>query len=126
MISEADIYPLIGDDGFTRLIAAFYRRVPTDPILAPMYTNADLTGAEWRLRMFLIGRFNGPPVYIQERGHPRLRMRHDRFKVDRAAAERWLKLMAEAMAEAKLPADVQPILWDYFQNTAVAMINQAG
>jgi len=125
-MNEADVYAAIGEDGFTRLIAAFYRRIPGDSILDPMYEGTDLAAAERRLRLFLIGRFNGPQSYIMERGHPRLRMRHVPFKVDPAASERWLKLMSEAMAETNLPADVEAVLWPYFQSTAAAMVNHAG
>jgi hemoglobin len=126
MVSEAEVYARIGEDGFTRLVAAFYRRIPADSILGPMYEGLNLSAAERRLRLFLIGRFNGPQTYIEERGHPRLRMRHAPFQVDPSAAERWLKLMGEAMAEARLPADVEPVLWSYFRSTAVAMVNHPG
>ena len=123
MVSEADVYGRIGDDGFTRLVSAFYRRVRTDDVLGPIYPPDDWDNAEWRLRMFLVGRFNGPQTYIDTRGHPRLRMRHAPFKVDAAAAERWLKLMGEAMDETNLPADVEPVLRAYFVQTAGAMVN---
>jgi truncated hemoglobin YjbI len=73
-IAEADIYSIIGADGFQRLVAEFYRQVPADDLLGPMYPADDLEGAEYRLRGFLIGRFGGPQTYIEERGHPALRM----------------------------------------------------
>jgi hemoglobin len=75
-IDEVDVYRLIGEDGFARLVHAFYVQVPSDLILGAMYPRHDLAGAEQRLRDFLIGRFGGPPRYIEQRGHPRLRMRH--------------------------------------------------
>ena len=74
-------------------IAAFYRQVPGDPILGPMYPAHDLAGAETRLRDFLVGRFGGPQRYIEQRGHPRLRLRHAPFPIDPAARDRWLELM---------------------------------
>ena len=117
------MYERMGDEGFTRLVAAFYRRIPADDILGPMYEGTDLAAAERRLRLFLIGRFNGPQSYLLERGHPRLRMRHAPFKVGRAAAERWLKLMREALAEVNLPSDVEVVLSVYFKSTAAAMVN---
>ena len=83
---DTQLYALIGDEGFTRLTAAFFRRVPADPLLAPMYQH-DLAGAEWRLREFLVGRFGGPTRYIEQRGHPRLRMRHAPFAVTPRARE---------------------------------------
>ena len=122
---DTQIYEIIGDDGFTRLIAAFYRRVPGDDILGPMYASRDLGEAEWRLREFLNGRFGGPTRYIEKRGHPRLRMRHNTFRIDQRARDRWLSLMEAALMEAKLPEAVVPQLRSFFQNTATFMINSA-
>ncbi|MGE3843955.1 MAG: globin, partial [Vicinamibacterales bacterium] len=99
-MDDAEIYARIGEDGFTRLVAAFYRQVPGDDILGPMYPPDDLAGAEVRLRDFLIGRFGGPPRYIQQRGHPRLRMRHAPFPFDVAARNRWLQVRARALEES--------------------------
>ena len=69
-----------------------------------MYQGRDLAAAEERLRSFLIYRFGGPATYIEERGHPRLRMRHAPFAVNQAARDHWLKLMGEALAETAMPA----------------------
>lgn len=126
MVSEADVYGLIGDEGFTRLVAAFYRRIPDDDILGPMYSDEDLAGAERRLRLFLIGRFNGPQSYLMERGHPRLRMRHARFKIDTAARDRWLALMNAALDETRLPPEIDALLRTYFATTAHHLINHPG
>ena len=126
MVAEADVYHLIGDDGFTRLVAAFYRRIPGDDILGPMYGDADLAGAERRLRLFLIGRFNGPQSYLMERGHPRLRMRHIPFKIDTAARDRWLALMHAALDETQLPPEVDTLLRTFFNHTAHHLINHPG
>ena len=83
-VDDQDLYSLVGEKGFERLVAAFYRQVPSDPILGPMYPADDLDGAEQRLRDFLVGRFGGPPRYIEQRGHPRLRMRHMPFRSEEA------------------------------------------
>ena len=115
---------MIGEAGFERLIAAFYRRVPHDDILGPMYGDEDLAGAEQRLRDFLIYRFGGPPRYIQERGHPRLRMRHVRFAIGQAARNRWLELMTQAVDEAMLPREAADILRSFFDSTATFLINK--
>ena len=123
-VDEIDIYGVIGEEGFGRLIAAFYRRIPTDPILSPMYPPHDLAGAETRLRDFLIGRFGGPQRYIEQRGHPRLRMRHAPFPIDRSARDRWLELMDGALAEADLPDEAAAALRDFFGAVATMMINQ--
>jgi hemoglobin len=123
---DTQLHALIGDEGFTRLVAAFYRRVPTDDILGPLYEKRDLAGAEWRLREFLVGRFGGPERYIAQRGHPRLRMRHGPFRIDQAARDRWLTIMGEAMAETQLPGEAEVLLRRYFEETATFLINHAG
>ncbi len=79
---ELEIYSMIGAEGFARLVAAFYRQVPQDDLLGPIYPASDLPGAEQRLRDFLIGRFGGPQTYIEQRGHPRLRARHSPFAIN--------------------------------------------
>jgi len=122
-IPEEQIYATIGDQGFERLVAAFYRRVKTDDILGPLYPQDDFAGAEERLRLFLIQRFGGPTTYSQRRGHPRLRMRHAPFAVTERARHRWVELMEQAMAEVKLPEGVIPALHKYVLDTASFMIN---
>ena len=123
-MDELDLYAAIGEDGFHRLIGAFYRQIPADPILGPMYPPDDLGGAEQRLRDFLIGRFGGPPRYIEQRGHPRLRMRHAPFAINEAARNRWVMLMDRALDEAQLPEDSQDVLREFFHSTATFMINR--
>ena len=123
-MEEHEIYSTVGEDGFTRLVGAFYRQVPTDEILGAMYSRQDLAGAEQRLRDFLIYRFGGPQRYLENRGHPRLRMRHAPFSVDSAARDRWLALMAKALEESQFPPDATAILWAYFESTADAMRNR--
>jgi hemoglobin len=122
---DTQIYQIIGDDGFTRLVAAFYRHVPRDDILGPMYAGRDLGEAECRLREFLIGRFGGPQRYIEQRGHPRLRMRHNPFQIDQSARDRWISLMEAALIETNLPEAVAPTLRAFFHDTATFMINSA-
>ena len=125
-VDDQDLYSLVGEKGFERLVAAFYRQVPSDPILGPMYPADDLDGAEQRLRDFLVGRFGGPPRYIEQRGHPRLRMRHMPFPIDLAARDRWLLLMGRALDEVQLPAHVDAMLRDFFIGVATMMINRRG
>ena len=121
---DDNLYDLIGEEGFTRLIRAFYRQVPDDAILGPMYPAADIAGAEQRLRDFLIMRFGGPQRYLQQRGHPRLRMRHMPFAIDQTARDRWMALMERALLEAGLPAAVADALRRFFADTATFMINR--
>jgi hemoglobin len=123
-VDDQDIYALIGEDGFQRLIAAFYRQVPGDDVLGPMYPRHDLAGAEQRLRDFLIFRFGGPVRYIEQRGHPRLRMRHAPFPIGQAARDRWMQLMNNALAEAALPTAAESVLREFFDGTATFMINR--
>ena len=125
-MEDADIYAAIGEDGFRRLIAAFYKQVPGDEILGPMYPPADLAGAEQRLRDFLIGRFGGPQRYMEQRGHPRLRMRHMPFAVNAAARERWLQLMMNALDEVRLPPDVDGFLREFFDGVSAMLVNRPG
>ena len=124
-MDDQDVYGLIGEDGFARLVAAFYRRVPADEVLGPMYPKDDLHGAEERLRDFLIFRFGGPVRYLESRGHPRLRMRHAPFAIGQAARDRWIELMTAALEEARLPAEVEEHLRPFFDSVATFMINRA-
>lgn len=123
MISEGEIYQQIGEDGFARLAAAFYKQVPTDDILGPMYPADDMQGAEERLRDFLVGRFGGPQRYMEQRGHPRLRMRHMPYKLDQAARDRWVQLMERALDEAKLPKESHDLLCAFFHHMASFLMN---
>lgn len=123
-LPEDEVYATIGDAGFHRLVQAFYQQIPTDDILGPMYPASDLAGAETRLRNFLIFRFGGPPVYIEERGHPRLGMRHGPFPINGAARDRWIKLMDTAFAEAALPAEAEATLRAFFEHVATFLINR--
>src|SRR5215510_12306226 len=102
-MQDVDIFAQVGEEGIARVVAAFYRRVPDNDVLGPMYPPEDLAGAEMRLRDFLIGRFGGPQRYVEQRGHPRLRMRHMPFPITPEARSRWLTLMTRALDKAELP-----------------------
>jgi hemoglobin len=123
-LNEHEIYAAVGEEGFRRLVAAFYRQVPSDDILGPMYPPGDLAGAEERLRDFLIGRFGGPPRYIEQRGHPRLRMRHAPFAIDPTARDRWLRLMTRALDQAGFPPEATNGLRAFFDEVSSMMINR--
>lgn len=123
-MEENQVYALIGDEGFDRLVAAFYRQVPGDPILGPMYPAGDLAGAEQRLRDFLVFRFGGPQTYIEQRGHPRLRMRHAPFAIGQSARDRWLDLMKRALSEASLPEEAAQVLASFFEATTTFLMNR--
>jgi hemoglobin len=115
---------MIGTEGFTRLVAAFYRQVPQDDLLGPMYAATDIPGAEQRLRDFLIGRFGGPQTYIEQRGHPRLRARHSPFSINQTARDRWMRLMNSALVEAALPEKAEQVLRKFLNEMSTFMVNQ--
>ncbi len=92
------LYDRVGEEFFTRLVDAFYDGVAGDPLLAPMYPDyPDLGPARERLRLFLIQYWGGPHTYLEQRGHPRLRMRHMPFTVGERERDRWLVHMAAAV-----------------------------
>jgi len=123
-MDEAVIYTILGEAGFTKMVAAFYKRIKADDLIGPMYPEEDLAGAEERLRDFLLFRFGNDPRYQAKRGHPRLRMRHAPFAIGEKEAERWLELMDEAMDETKVPASIQMDLRTFFTMVAHNMKNQ--
>ena len=116
-----------GHDFFDLLIARFYAGVAEDPVLRPMYPEEHLGPAAERLQLFLEQYWGGPTTYSQERGHPRLRMRHAPFPVDAAAHDAWLAHMRAALTEAaatfQLSPDDEAELWDYLSRAAFAMVN---
>lgn len=113
-----------GTPFFEALVGRFYAGVAVDPILRPIYPEADLAPASRRLALFLIQYWGGPTIYDDERGHPRLRVRHVPFAIGPAARDRWLELMRAALAEIGPPADVAEELDRYFVLAAEAMRNR--
>jgi hemoglobin len=124
MLLEGQVFARVGEEGFKRLVRAFYSQVPADDVLGPMYPANDLAGAERRLAAFLIYRFGGPMTYVEERGHPRLRMRHAPFAIDRRARDRWVLLMDRAIDASGLPEDATEVLRPFLHETATFMINR--
>ncbi len=113
-----------GHATFVRLVHRFYQGVATDPVLRPLYPEADLGPAEQRLLMFLEQYWGGPRTYSDERGHPRLRLRHAPFAVTPEARDRWLLHMRAGVDELDLPEPLEHALWDYLVNAAHSMVNQ--
>jgi hemoglobin len=122
--SENHLYQLLPTDGIRQLTSAFYRRVPLDDILGPMYPPHDLPGAEERLRLFLTFRFGGPQDYLQKRGHPALRARHAPFHINQAARDRWMLLMNEAIDECHFQEPAPTILRRFLSQVATFLINR--
>ncbi len=123
-MSEKIVLEELGEAGIAEIVEAFYRRVKTDNLIGPMYPEQDWEGSQQRLCDFLIFRIGGSKKYIEERGHPRLRMRHAHFSIGIAERDRWLKLMTEAMIETKVPLASQRWLATFFEQTADFMRNQ--
>jgi hemoglobin len=88
-----------------------------------MYPEEDLGPAEERMTLFLMQYWGGPRTYSERRGHPRLRMRHAPFRIDRTAHDAWLRHMRAAVDALQLPPDLERQLWDYLVSSAAAMIN---
>lgn len=122
-MNEADVMKVLGQQGIADLVAAFYRRVPADDLIGPMYPDDDWEGAEQRLAGFLIYRFGGSDDYIQKRGHPRLRMRHAPYAIGVAQRDRWLELMQAAMDEVEVPKEIYLNLKTFFEQVADFMRN---
>ncbi|MEZ0164346.1 globin [Kineococcus sp. LSe6-4] len=112
-----------GHETFVRLVDVFYDGVGTDDVLRPMYPEADLGPAKERLLLFLEQYWGGPTTYSEQRGHPRLRMRHAPFKVNPDARDRWLRHMRAAVESLGLPPAQEGVLWDYLDRAAHSMLN---
>jgi hemoglobin len=114
-----------GHATFARLVEVFYAGVADDPVLRPLYPDADLRPAQERLRMFLEQYWGGPRTYSDQRGHPRLRMRHAPFAVTPLGRDRWLSHMRTALDQVELTDAVRAQLWDYLEMAAFSMVNTA-
>ncbi len=117
-------YDLVGGEPtFRKLVDEFYTGVATDPLLRPLYPEEDLAGANERLRLFLIQYWGGPGTYSERRGHPRLRMRHESFRVGPAERDAWLAHMRRAVDSLSLPPEQETQLWKYLERAALFMVN---
>ncbi|TMF04881.1 MAG: globin, partial [Chloroflexi bacterium] len=102
-----------GEPAFLELVGRFYARVATDPVLRAVYPEEDLSGATERLTLFLIQYWGGPSTYSQQRGHPRLRLRHQPFAIGRRERDAWLGHMTAAVDSLDLTPGVRKALLDY-------------
>ena len=119
-----DFYQRVGGEPvFEELTRTFYKAVATDPILKPMYPEEDLEPARVRLQLFLEQYWGGPTTYQETRGHPRLRMRHNSFKINPAAKAAWLMHMERAVKELSISQMDRDELWDYLERAAHSMLN---
>jgi hemoglobin len=125
--ASASFYDLVGGaETFRRLVHRFYQGVADDPILRPLYPEPELSGAEDRLRMFLEQYWGGPHTYSEQRGHPRLRMRHVPFKIGFVERDAWLRHMRDAIDELELAPELDAMLWSYLTAAADSLVNDFG
>jgi hemoglobin len=113
-----------GEAFFADLVSQFYAYVAVDPILRPMYPDSDMKGAATRLQWFLEQYWGGPTTYQENRGHPRLRMRHAEFHIDSAARDAWLNAMHAVVDGMEIKPELRAELWSYLEMAANSMVNQ--
>jgi hemoglobin len=115
-----------GEETFTRLVDRFYAGVAADPVLRPLYPEDDeeLARAAEHLRLFLVQYWGGPTWYDEQRGHPRLRLRHAPFSIGRAERDAWMGHMLAAIDSLELPRPVRAAFVEYFERAATAMMNR--
>ncbi len=124
VVAPENFYDAVGGEPtFRRIVGRFYQLVREDPMLRPLYPDEDLTVAEERLRMFLIQYWGGPRTYSEQRGHPRLRMRHAPFRIGPTERDAWLRCMRIAVDEARLDDAHRRVLWEYLETAAHSMLN---
>jgi hemoglobin len=112
-----------GEPTFRKIVDEFYAGVAQDPVLRPLYPDADLGPAAERFRLFLMQYWGGPGTYSEQRGHPRLRMRHAPFRVGVAERDAWLRHMRRAIDSAALAPEAAATLWEYLERAAHFMVN---
>jgi hemoglobin len=113
-----------GSATFKTLVERFYARVASDPVLRPIYPEENLSSATEHLTLFLIQYWGGPTTYSAQRGHPRLRLRHQPFAIGQAERDAWLGHMTAAVNSLDLGPEVRKAMLDYFETTSIAMINR--
>lgn len=114
-----------GEEAFERIVDRFYAGVAADPLLRPMYP-ATLDAPREHLRRFLIQYWGEPGTYSEQRGHPRLRMRHAPFRIGMAEREAWITHMRAAVREERLDPQVERVFLEYFENASLGLINVPG
>ncbi len=112
-----------GEDTFRRIVHRFYVEVAEDEVLRPMYPEQDLGPAEERLVLFLMQYWGGPHTYSEQRGHPRLRMRHNPFTIGPIERDAWLRCMKVAVDEVDMDDEHRARLWQYLEMAANSLMN---
>ena len=125
-MADHNLYDALGGhQTFENLVSHFYALVTVDPILRPLYPDADLGEAAERLMLFLEQYWGGPTTYQDTRGHPRLRMRHAGFHIGPKEHAAWLRCMKSAVDEIQAPEELKAQLWTYMEFAAASLVNQA-
>lgn len=127
LAAMTDVYAQAGGAAFfEQLVDRFYDGVEGDPVLRPLYPEQDLAPARRRLRMFLEQYWGGPTTYSDERGHPRLRMRHATWSIGARERDAWLTHMGAALASLELPAPARAAVWEHLERAAHSLVNADG
>lgn len=123
-LAEANVFEAMGGEpAFRKLVEHFYSGVAADPLLRPLYPE-DLTASTDHLTLFLIQYWGGPGTYSEQRGHPRLRMRHQPFAIGQPERDAWFRHMSAAVDSLELEPSVRSALLDYFEAASLGMMNQ--
>ena len=123
---QPTFYEAVGGEAtFRKLVDEFYAGVADDPFLRPMYPEADLGPAADRLTLFLMQYWGGPNTYSTRRGHPRLRMRHEPYRIGPAERDAWLNHMRRALDSIGLPDEYDSAMWQYLERAAYSLVNEA-
>ncbi|MFS0480466.1 globin [Corynebacterium striatum] len=129
-MQPTSVYETVGGmETFDKLVGGFYAQVRTDDVIGPMYPDQDWEGAEERLKWFLVQYWGGPQLFSENRGHPRLRMRHSEYPINLEAHDRWLELMSNSLAqidEETIPPAYRHMIWDHMERVAQMLINRQG
>ena len=123
-MSETFFNRVGGEKTFNDLVSHFYALVAVNPVLRPMYPDQDLKAAAQRLQMFLVQYWGGPSTYSEQRGHPRLRMRHAPFHIASKQRDEWLNCMRQAVDGLTIEQELKTELWNYLEMAAHSMVNQ--
>ncbi len=125
-MTQTTVFEVVGGQPFfDALVARFYERVELDPTLRPLYP-ADLAPGIRALALFLGQYWGGPATYSEEKGHPRLRMRHAPFPIAQPERDAWLQAMLAALDESDAPEVAREMMREYFTTASTAMINSDG
>jgi hemoglobin len=124
-VTDTTVFEVVGGQPFfDALVERFYRHVEADPTLRRLYPE-DLAPGIRSLALFLGQYWGGPAIYSEEKGHPRLRMRHAPFVIGGPERDAWLFAMLAALDEADMPTVAREMMREYFTTASTAMINSA-